>query len=66
MSRENAQILPKRAFSEAQLIELRTLAKQRIVVHDEPFLTPELQKRLMLWSTAFAIAWAIWYFFGRR
>jgi hypothetical protein len=66
VSRENAQILPKRAFSEAQLLELRTLAKQRIVTRDEPFLTPELQKRLMLWSMAFAIAWAIWYFFGRR
>jgi hypothetical protein len=66
VSRENAQILPKRAFSEAQLVELRKLAKARIVEHHEPFLTPELQKRLFVWLSAFAVAWTIWYFFGRK
>jgi hypothetical protein len=65
-SRENAQILPKRAFSESQLATLRTLAKERIVKHDEPFLTPELRKRLFVWLAVFAIAWAVWFFFGRH
>jgi hypothetical protein len=65
-SRQNAQILPKRAFSESQLVKLRTLAKERIVQHTEPFLTPELTKRLIVWTVTFAIVWMIWYLFGRK
>jgi hypothetical protein len=66
VSRENAQILPKRALTELDQDRLRTLARQKIVKRDEPFFTPELQKRLMVWTLVFAIAWAAWYFFGQR
>jgi hypothetical protein len=66
VSRENAQIIPKRAFSKAQLTRLRELAAQNILGHDEPWLTPELRKRMMLWLLSFVVVWAVWFFFGRK
>jgi len=66
LNRENAQILPKRALSESQLSLLRTLSKQKVVVRHEPFFTPELYKRLLVWSSIFAIAWVVWFFFGQK
>jgi hypothetical protein len=66
VSRENAQILPKRALTATDQDRLRTLARQKIVKRTEPFFTPQLQKRLTVWTLVFAIAWAIWYFFGQR
>ncbi|MGC4067718.1 MAG: YcxB family protein [Polyangiaceae bacterium] len=66
VSRENAQILPKRALATTDQDRLRTLARQKIVRRDEPFFTPQLQKRLTIWTLIFAVVWAAWYFFGQR
>jgi hypothetical protein len=66
VSRENAQILPKRALNAVELIRLRELAKQKITAHEEPWLTPELTKRMLYWLLTFVVVWSVWFFFGRK
>lgn len=64
VSRENAQILPKRAFSESELSRLRELSARKITPHSEPFFTPELQKRLFVWLAVVSVVWTAWYFYS--
>lgn len=66
VSRENAQIIPKRGLTETQLDFLRKLAKQKIIIRDEPWFTPELQKRMMLWLLSAIVIWGLWFFVARK
>jgi hypothetical protein len=66
VSKHDAQILPKRAFSDADIASIRQWSKSKIVKHDEPWLTPELRVRMMIWLVVFALVWTAWTYFGNR
>jgi hypothetical protein len=70
VSRNDAQILPKRAFTEAELDSVREWSKTKIVKHDEPFtlpqLTPALRTRMLIWLVVFALVWTAFTVFSRR
>lgn len=65
LSRRDAQILPKRAFTEAELSAIRGWARTNIIRHDEPWFTPALRLRLMVWLVVFALVWIAWTYLGR-
>lgn len=64
VSRHDAQILPKRAFTPVELESIRSLAKTKIRKHDEPWLTPELRTRIMIWTSVAALIWIVFTYFG--
>ncbi|HMA95222.1 MAG TPA: YcxB family protein [Polyangiaceae bacterium] len=64
VSQHDAQILPKRAFTESELVAIRGWASTKIQRHDEPWLTPELRTRMMIWLVVFAFVWIAWTYFG--
>jgi hypothetical protein len=66
LSRENAQILPKRALSDANLVRLQELSAQKIRPRSEPFFTPEVVRRLTTLTLVAIVAWCVWFFFGKR
>lgn len=49
MSRTDAQIVPKRAFSSDDLREFQAWVRSSVVPRDEPWLTPDLRRRLTIW-----------------
>lgn len=66
VSQHDAQILPKRAFNESELTAIRGWASTKIRKHDEPWLTPELRMRMMIWLVVFALVWIAWTYFGAQ
>ncbi|HEY5961434.1 MAG TPA: YcxB family protein [Polyangiaceae bacterium] len=66
VSQHDAQILPKRAFSDADQRRIRELSKSKILERNEPWLTPELRKRMLLWLAVFAVVWTAFTLFGHR
>jgi len=66
VSQHDAQILPKRAFTESELTAIRGWASSKIRKHDEPWLTPELRTRMMIWLVVFGFVWIAWTYFGRQ
>jgi hypothetical protein len=66
VSQHDAQILPKRAFSDADQRRIRELSKAKIVKRDEAWLTPELRKRMLIWLAVFAAVWTAFTLYGRR
>lgn len=66
VSQHDAQILPKRAFSAADLESIRGWTKTKIVQHNEPWLTPELRKRITIWLFTLALVWTAWMYLGGR
>jgi len=63
-SRTNAQIVPKRALQAHQVSALRQLVARHVVPQREPWLTPAIQRRLVVYAALFAAVWAI-YYYGR-
>lgn len=53
-SRSNAQIIPKRALSAEQYAELTRLVRAHVVTQREPWLTPELTRRLFIYALLLA------------
>jgi hypothetical protein len=49
MSRANAQIIPKRAFCDSELTQFRAWVRASLVPRHEPWLTPDLRRRLTIW-----------------
>lgn len=66
VSQHDAQILPKRAFSAADLASIRQWAKTKVIARNESWLTPELRTRMMIWLVVFALVWTAWMYFGKR
>jgi hypothetical protein len=66
VSQHDAQILPKRGFSASDLQAIREWSRTKIVKRDEPWLTPQLRLRLMVWLAVFALVWIAWTYFGHR
>ena len=59
-SRTNAQILPKRAMSTEQIRTVRELIARHVVPQREPWLTPTLVRRVLIYTVIFAAIW-LWY-----
>lgn len=69
VSQHDGQILPKRAFTESQLESIREWSKSKIVKRDataEPWFTPELRRRMMVWIVVIALVWTAFVMFGHR
>lgn len=66
VSQHDAQIIPKRAFDESELRSIREWSKTKVVKRAEPWLTPELRKRMLIWLVVFALVWMVWTMFGHR
>jgi hypothetical protein len=66
VSQHDAQILPKRAFSDADQRLIREWSKSKIVTRAEPWLTPELRKRMLIWLVVFAVVWTAFTILGRH
>jgi hypothetical protein len=69
VSRHDGQILPKRAFSEADLRSVREWSKTKIVrrhVPAQPWLTPEVRSRMLIWLVVFALVWTGLIMYGKR
>jgi hypothetical protein len=61
-SRTNAQIVPKRALQTDQVNDLRQLFGRHVVPQHEPWLTPAIVRRLIVYAALFAAVWAIYYY----
>jgi hypothetical protein len=59
-SRTNAQILPKRAMTTEQIRTVRELIARHVVPQREPWLTPTLTRRVLIYTVIFAAIW-LWY-----
>jgi hypothetical protein len=69
VSQHDAQIIPKRAFSPAELQAIRKWSQTKIVKHQMPsesWFTPQLRTRMMIWLAVFAVVWAAFMTFGNR
>jgi len=62
-SRTNAQIVPKRAMTAEQLQATRGLIAQHVVTQREPWLTPALVRRVLIYTL---ICVAIWLMYSYR
>jgi len=65
-SRTNAQIVPKRALQTDQVNALRQLVARHVVPQREPWLTPAIQRRLLVYAALFAAVWVIYYYNRNR
>jgi len=59
-SRTNAQILPKRAMTTEQIRTVREFIARHVVPQREPWLTPTLVRRVLIYTVIFAAIW-LWY-----
>jgi hypothetical protein len=69
ITQHDGQILPKRAFSASELESIREWSKTKIVERSaskEPWFTPELRTRMMIWILVFALVWTAFVMFGHR
>lgn len=66
VSQHDAQILPKRAFTAGELQSIRSIAQSRIRLHHEPWLTPELRTRMMIWLVVVAVIWLAFTYLGKQ
>jgi hypothetical protein len=66
VSRQDAQILPKRSLTSEDIARIRTLAARQVRPHKEPWLTPELRRRLLLWALVIVVASLAMYFAQNR
>lgn len=66
VSQHDAQILPKRAFTEGELESIRSFAQSKVQLHDEPWLTPELRTRMMIWLVVVAVIWLAFTYLGKN
>jgi hypothetical protein len=56
VSRTDAQIVPKRAFSEQALGRFREWVRTSVTPRREPWLTPDLRRRLTVWLVLVTLA----------
>ncbi len=66
VSKHDAQIIPKRAFTSNDLDAIRRWSQTKIIKRDEPWLTPQLRTRLMIWLLVFALVWTAFTLYGNR
>ena len=66
LSKHDAQILPKRAFGDADIRAIRQWSASKVRKHEDPWLTPDLRRRMMIWLVVFAIVWLAWTMYVRR
>jgi hypothetical protein len=59
-SRSNAQIIPKRALTAEQYAALRSLVKQHVVPRKEPWLTPEISRRIVTYALLLVGMWMLY------
>lgn len=61
-SRTNAQILPKRAMTPEQIRVARELVREHVVPQREPWITPTLVRRVLIYTIVF-VGISMWYFY---
>ncbi len=66
LSRKDAQILPKRSLSSGDITHFRALAARHVRPRQEPWLTPEIRRRLVLWALVILAASIAMYFAQNR
>jgi hypothetical protein len=66
VSKHDAQIIPKRAFTSSDLDAIRKWSQTKVVQSNEPWLTPELRSRLMIWLLVFALVWTAFTMYRNR
>jgi YcxB-like protein len=59
-SRSSAQIIPKRALSSEQLQGLRTLIARYVVARREPWITPEIRRRFVIYAVLIVAFWLVY------
>lgn len=61
-SRTNAQIVPKRALTAEQVIDLRNLVARHVVPRREPWLSTAILRRVLIYALLFAAMSALFYY----
>jgi len=59
-SRTNAQIVPKRAMTAGQVRATRDIIARHVVTQREPWVTPALVRRVLIYTLIFAALWLMY------
>jgi hypothetical protein len=62
-SRTEAQIIPKRGLTSEQIGIIRALVAQRVTPQGEPWLTPEILRRTLIYGLIIAALWLVYQYF---